>query len=180
MMKCIARPRTLYLDADAEIKTESRTFHILKGFILVREFKCVRMLRVQQQLCLIVLTFFIAHTGILITFKILLELVILKAILTIVSESKISVVDIGADPGDIIFDSRHTLLGAPTDLIRRKRNADGTTTQVEKVASSNGSTVFECYQYTWPGINENNTVSDCPRIKKFTPCFTPFVFTGLI
>jgi len=88
------------------------------------------------------------------------------------------VVDIGADPGDIIFDSRHTLLGAPTDLIRRKRNADGTTTQVEKVASSNGSTVFECYQYTWPGINENNTVSDCPRIKKFTPCFTPFVFTG--
>ncbi len=76
MMKCIARPRTLYLDADAEIKTESRTFHILKGFILVREFKCVRMLRVQEQLCLIVLTFFIAHTGTIIIFNILLELII--------------------------------------------------------------------------------------------------------
>ena len=44
--------------------------------------------------------------------------------------------------------------------------------------SSSTSSILECYQFTWPGVTENNTVPDCARIKKYVPCFTPFVFTS--
>uniref|UniRef100_A0A0P6G2E7 Uncharacterized protein n=1 Tax=Daphnia magna TaxID=35525 RepID=A0A0P6G2E7_9CRUS len=53
------------------------------------------------------------------------------------------------------------------------RNKRDTTT-----ANTTENNIFECYQFTWPGVTENNTVPDCARIRKFVPCFTPFVFTN--
>lgn len=54
------------------------------------------------------------------------------------------------------------------------RNKRDTTT-----ANTTENNIFECYQFTWPGVTENNTVPDCARIRKFVPCFTPFVFTSM-
>lgn len=53
------------------------------------------------------------------------------------------------------------------------RNKRDTTT-----ANTTENNIFECYQFTWPGVTENNTVPDCARIRRFVPCFTPFVFTN--
>ncbi|XP_046656924.1 uncharacterized protein LOC124349999 [Daphnia pulicaria] len=55
--------------------------------------------------------------------------------------------------------------------VREKR--DTTTSN-----STSTTSILECYQFTWPGVSENNTVPDCARIKKYVPCFTPFVFTN--
>nr|CAH0098608.1 unnamed protein product [Daphnia galeata] len=55
--------------------------------------------------------------------------------------------------------------------IRDKRETTSTN-------SSSKSSILECYQFTWPGVTENNTVPDCARIKKYVPCFAPFVFTN--
>ena len=66
------------------------------------------------------------------------------------------------------------------DHNRGKRDTSGSATTQKPGNSTKQNSILECYQFTWPGTTENNTVPDCTKLKNYAPCFKPFVFTSNI